>query len=266
MKNSLVTLSAIGLLLTGCSAAYKSGQTPDDVYYSSNPKAAAVAVRHEEPNNEAYNSTDEGYQSYFSSEEDNYLKMKVANGGRWNSIDDYDYWYGYNTYSPYMRGMGPYSFNSLYYNYNMLSPYQSIGYSYALTNYYNPYGFMNYSGYGYGYGHSAYYPVIINKRPTYSVNGYRPSLSAYGNNQYDRGRTNRTPTRRSDTNYNSYFNNNRSNNSTNNSNSSQRYFNNSSNSSTPSYSAPASSGSSRTSGGSSSSGSSSSGRGGRGGL
>ena len=252
MKNYIIPIFSMGLLLSGCSAAYKTGQTPDDVYYSK-PKQSAVIVQQE-------SKPTEGYQSYFSAD-DAYLRMKVQNGGRWNSIDDFDYWNGYNSYNPYMN---PYN-SGIYMNYN---PYWGMSTFSFGTGYYSPW--VNSYLYAPTY-YQHYYPVVINKRPTYYNQGSRPSLSGYSNPNYDRGNSRYSPAKSS---FRSLFNNGGSTNSNSGSSGSynrpSRTFSSEGSSSTPSrsYSTPSSSGSSSGSGGagrSSSGGSSSSGRGGRGG-
>jgi hypothetical protein len=201
MKNLFIPAVLSGLLLVGCSSAYRTAQTPDDVYFSSSPNVPVVAKaeRTEYRNLQGGQAeTDGEYQSYWGNSDDNYLKMKVQNGGRWNSLDDYSYWNGYG----YNNG---FTFNPFMYNY-----------SYSAFNRYNPWGFQNYNnywghnswynGYGYPYGYAAlgygfgsgfgyggynnyyggggYYPVIvINKNPV-NYNPSRPSLAGYSNNTY----------------------------------------------------------------------------------
>jgi hypothetical protein len=263
MKNTILPIAIAGLLLAGCSSAYKTGQTPDDVYYSSNPAVVAAEIQ-EKP------TARNDYESYWANPDDDYLRMKVQKGGRWNNIDDIDYWYGYN------GGCQCNSNWSLYNGYNnmMYNPWglNSLGYSYG----YNPWAWNNmyYNGYygglfGSFYG-TGYYPVIItSKYPTAYSNPSRPSLRGYGNTQYgNSGSGNRRMSTSSapGSGYRSIFG-----------------GSNSGNSSSGSYDRPArtfepsssgsSSGSSRSSGGGSSSGGSSSGgssssgssRGGRGG-
>jgi hypothetical protein len=247
MKKYILPIATVSLFLAGCSAAYKTGQTPDDVYFSSNPKVASDLVRTER---RTQTKGGDDYQSYFGAQQqdDNYLRMKVQNGGRWNSIDDYDYWYGASSYNPFLRpgyssylGYGGYN---PYLGFGGYSPYSSFGVSYGA--FYNPYSTF------YSPGYYSYYPVIVNKRPTYSSNGYRPSLSGYGNNTYDRGYGNNRNGRTSNDPYRSY------NNGSNNYDRPARTFAPSTN--TGGNSAPASSGSSRSTGSSSGGG-----RGGRGG-
>jgi hypothetical protein len=173
MKKYILPIVSAGLLLTGCSAAYKTGQTPDDVYYSQPKHSVAVVQQESEPGTE--------YQSYFKDEDDAYLRMKVQNGGKWNTIDDFDYWYGYNSYNMY----NPY-----------MSPYTS-GYALGYTSYWGMNTFsITYGSYSPWFGsyyyspyklYTPYCPVVINKRPTYYSNGFRPSLSGYSNPNYDRG-------------------------------------------------------------------------------
>ncbi len=248
MKKSFLPIITVSLLLAGCSAAYKTAQTPDDVYFSSNPAAKAYVAK----DTRAGTVDDGSYQSYFDND-DAYLRMKVRNGGKWNSIDDQDYWYGYsggcqcnsnwgyyNNFSAFSR---PWGYNM--YAYSGYNPY----------NYYNPWGLNNWYSSGY------YSPVIVvgNKYPVYS-NSSRPRLSGYSNNAYDRSSNmRRAGTTQQTRQYQSIFGsgNNRSSNST--YETPTRTFNNSGTSNSSSGSS--SSGSSRSSSGSSSG----SGRGGRGG-
>jgi hypothetical protein len=144
MKSVLPLLSAV-VLFASCTTAYKSGQTPDDVYYSpARPQAEYVAV--EKNDDRRYRNDD-----YYSTEDERYLRYKVRNRSRWSYLDDY--------YSD------PYAYR--YDRYRSYSPYYSNYWDYRnyWNYYYNPYG--NY--------------VIINnpKAPVYS----RPRT--YNLNVYD---------------------------------------------------------------------------------
>ena len=176
MKNAIFPVAVAGLLLASCTSAYKTGQTPDDVYYSSGPAVVAAEVT-EKP------TASNDYQSYWANPDDDYLRMKVQKGGRWNNIDDLDYWYGYNggcqcnsSWSPYSS----YGYNGLYNPWSM----NGLTFSYG----YNPWGWnsLSYGGGFYsGYYSPYYYPVtIISKYPTAYSNPSRPSLRGYGNTQY----------------------------------------------------------------------------------
>jgi alkanesulfonate monooxygenase SsuD/methylene tetrahydromethanopterin reductase-like flavin-dependent oxidoreductase (luciferase family) len=87
MKHTLLlTVLSIGFLAS-CSTAFKAGQTPDDVYYS--PGREITSAKQEEKDQRQK----EEYQEYVSSQDDRYLRMKVANRNRWSSLDDFDYWH-----------------------------------------------------------------------------------------------------------------------------------------------------------------------------
>ncbi len=116
---SIVTVS----LLTACSSVYKTGQTPDDVYYS-----PAKVVKEDE---------DKKKEDYTTQVDDNYLRMKVRNHTRWSTIDDYDYWHdtrydyschctcnNYYGYSPYIKT--GYMWNGWYTYTPFNSPYYTI--------------------------------------------------------------------------------------------------------------------------------------------
>lgn len=182
MKKSFVPVIVASLLLAGCSAAYKTGQTPDDVYYSSGPAITETAGN--SPQSSKQDNSYKSYwnkdiqsatpQSYAANEDDAYLRMKVRNGGRWNSLDDMDYWYGYN---------GGCNCNSSWGIFNTFNSFnRPWGFNtYAYTSLYNPWSINNWYNTGY------YYPVVIvNKRPVYT-NSARPGLTGYSNSAYDRG-------------------------------------------------------------------------------
>lgn len=98
----LITAFVITAIIAGCGTAYKSGQTPDDVYYS--------------PANErsGYIEQDNNRYSRYNDREERQIRMK-AYDYRWRYIDDdYDY-YSYR-YSPYYYGYNHgYYYNPYYY-------------------------------------------------------------------------------------------------------------------------------------------------------
>jgi hypothetical protein len=111
MKHQILLLAITAAVLSSCTTAYKTGQTPDDVYYSpARPQDEYVRVDDDE---ERYRYDDEYY-------DDRYLRMKVQNRSRWNYLDD---WYSYDRYG--------YRYNYYYGSY--YNPYTSWNY------YYNPY-------------------------------------------------------------------------------------------------------------------------------
>lgn len=111
MKQQILHLAITALVLSSCTTAYKTGQTPDDVYFSqAKPQDEYVQVNREK---DKYNYNDDYY-------DDRYLRMKVQNRTRWDYLDD---WYAYDRYG--------YRYNYVYGSY--FNPYTSWNY------YYNPY-------------------------------------------------------------------------------------------------------------------------------
>lgn len=162
MKSSILLLAISVAALSSCTSAYKSGQTPDDVYYSpGRPQAEYVSS----------NNNDDRYydENYYS---DRYLRMKVQNHRMWSSLDDW-YFDGYNSGYPYGYGgygLG-YSYNPYFYNYY---PYYSFGSAWG----FGPYAYLgySYSPFGYGYYSPYYYsPIIVtNSKYTNSNTYYGP--------------------------------------------------------------------------------------------
>ena len=114
MKSAL-PLFSLALLLASCTTAYKSGQTPDDVYYSP-ARPADEYVRTEKKEDRRYRY-DEDYR------DDRYLRMKIRDRRYASLYDDY---YSYNPY--------------YYHYYNGRLSYNSPWTPYTYwDNYYNPY-------------------------------------------------------------------------------------------------------------------------------
>jgi uncharacterized membrane protein YgcG len=125
MKSFLPILSLL-LVVSSCSTAYKSGQTPDDVYFSpTRPQEEYVRVERDDDrryrSEERVNDDRAGGSDYYNYD-DRSLRMKVRNRNRWNDMD-----YDSYSYNPYYR-----NYNSYYYN----SPWNSYSY---WNYYYNPY-------------------------------------------------------------------------------------------------------------------------------
>jgi uncharacterized membrane protein YgcG len=156
-------------LLNSCSV-YRNNPTPDDVYYSPGTPVTGQATSQN-------NNSD-----YYSTPNDNYVKMRVQDPNKWSYFDDYNYDYyggGYAPYSPYGSGIGlSLGFSSGYYSpyyggfgyYSPLSYYNSY---YAWNNFYNPY----YGG-----------VIIVNGKnnttPSYTrMSNFNPS--AYQGNYYN---------------------------------------------------------------------------------
>jgi hypothetical protein len=194
MKISILSTAAIVgvVLLSSCSSAYRTGQTPDDVYYSPT-RTGTDFVR----------SRDRGDEYTYTNPDDNYLRRKVQDRNRWGTIDDADYWYSYNR--PYANLYGYSPFNSPYYGGTGLSlgfgnfyGYNTFG-GYPFWNSYSGYGFPSYYGYGYPgsyYGHPGYYgyyPGSVITTRLRSNTGPKPYMGGYNNSSFD----NRNNTRQS---------------------------------------------------------------------
>ena len=102
MKNKILLLLVSSLALFACTSTYRSGQTPDDVYFS------PVRLVAEDDTNE---EKEDSLQNY----EDNQIRMTIRDR-RWRDLDNrYDYNYSYN---PYLYGYTyPYYYNPYYYPY-----------------------------------------------------------------------------------------------------------------------------------------------------
>lgn len=166
MKSGILLFTIAAAALSSCSAVYRTGQTPDDVYYSPGraPVAGAeyVAANPQRDGRYQYNDNYNSYDNNYSYEDDVYLRMKVQNPYLWSTFDDYDsYWY-YNSY-----GYSPFAY-SFYSTPWSLSYWNSYWY---WNSYYNPY----------------YYNVVA-VSPKYNPQAYTRvrnfSLNSYTNNSY----------------------------------------------------------------------------------
>lgn len=81
---SLLPLLSLLIVFVSCSTAYKSGQTPDDVYFSP-AKEKDAYVRIEKDEDRRYKNSEDDY----AYNDDRYLRMKVRNRDRWAYLDDY---------------------------------------------------------------------------------------------------------------------------------------------------------------------------------
>ncbi|MEX6687040.1 hypothetical protein QTN47_06020 [Danxiaibacter flavus] len=258
MKKHILYLIGVVMVFASCSTAYKNTQTPDDMYYSPSSEAGTKQAA----------VSDDRYEQYMSTNDDQYLRMRVANRSRWSSIDDYDYWYD----SRYDFGYGCsmsrasmfYSFNPYYmrpwttsFAFGYGYPYAGMGFYpfYSYGGFYSGIGF----GYGYGYGYGGWYApmytVVSYKNPKVMARSSANYLSTYRNRTYSNNNYNlknynnarynnyNSGTRYNNTNgrYNNYNNNNRSYNNDN-SNFSNSRPSRSFTPSTPSYSGSRSSG------------------------
>ncbi len=203
MKRPYIVVIVVLLFFTlnSCSV-YRNNPTPDDVYYS--PGAPAVSQPSVQNNN----------SDYYSTPNDNYIKMRVQNPDKWSYFDDYNYDYyggGFAPYSPYGTSVGlSIGFGAGYYSpyyggfgyYSPLSYYNSY---YAWNNFYNPYygGVVVVNGKNNttpsytrmsNFNPSAYQGSYYNARPStnfVNTNSGRNSTNNSGNNFFNRSTNSR---------------------------------------------------------------------------
>jgi hypothetical protein len=162
MKQPILLLALFSILaFTSCTTAYKTGQTPDDVYYS--------PARPEDEYVEVNRRDDRRYQSDEEYYDDRYLRMKVRNRHRWSDLDE---WYYFN--KRYSYGYNPYAWN------NPWSP--------------NVYWNCNHNPYYYGGGVviKPNSPTIYSKPRVFNLNTYStpPSNTKVTRNTYSSPRIN----------------------------------------------------------------------------
>ncbi len=203
--NRLLLLSVLATgLLSSCSTAFRSGQTPDDLYYS--PGGEQIAAKEEVKKQKADKEDQDKYDEYISSQDDRYLHMKVANRERWNTLDNNDYWYdsrydfaAYNSYS-YSAYSGYSGFMNPYYNYySALNPYYlgpgwqfglGLGYTSMIPGYY---GMGGYYGGGLGWSSPLYTVVAYSTPKAISGSASTSNVSAYYNRSYSNANGAYTP-------------------------------------------------------------------------
>jgi hypothetical protein len=134
MKHLYILVFIALVSFTSCSV-YRTSPTPDDVYYS--PGSAA-----EEAN---VSGSGDNSDSYYSSPNENYVRMRVQDPDRWSYFDDYnsDYYGAYSALgyaSPYSIGFGlGYGYSPWIGGFGYYSPFSYWSSYYAWNNFYNPY-------------------------------------------------------------------------------------------------------------------------------
>ena len=169
MNSRIILLGLAVAAFSSCSTAYKTGQTPDDVYYSPGREAEAY-VNVDNNDERRYRGEDRYRNNDYINPDDRWLRMRVRNRSRWSAFDDYAYndW-RYNSWN----------YNS-YYSYspfNTYSPFNNYWSNYYYWNsYYNPYGtriiVVN----------PKTNPVVYNRVRNFNLNSY--SNNAYNNSNY----------------------------------------------------------------------------------
>ena len=176
---SLITAS----LLTGCSSAYQTGQTPDDLYYSPGKEQTASAVRRQ-------NEDEERYQQNVSTIDDRYLRMKVANRNQWSNLDDFSYWNDMRfNFSPGFNNFGFNNFQSWNMHPNFNSPWNigwNTGWNFGMGI--NPWNSWGFGGWGNPRGwNNPMYTLIAYSNPkaitpTYTAGS---NLAGYRNRNFN---------------------------------------------------------------------------------
>lgn len=159
MKTKLFFIVIFAASLAGCSTIYKTGQTPDDVYYS---PVRAISTGASENDNTPPTQYISGINqnNYYSNSEDRMIRMGISDS-RYRYLDNN---YGY---SPYNFSYGYGNIGSSYLYDNSFSPYYSN--LYYGNYYYNPY----YNS----------YPVYITKSgPLKNTTPRSVNLNGYGRN------------------------------------------------------------------------------------
>jgi hypothetical protein len=187
MRSAILLLVLSAAILGSCTSAYRTGQTPDDVYFSpERQQDKYVAVKNDD---NVYKAED-----YY---DDQYLRMKVHNRTMWSDLDDpyfYNprYNYSYSYYNNWSSPWSPYTSWNYYYNPYcspvVYTPKTVIAYNHPRvfnlntyngtqltnSNYTNPKGNSLNNSYNYG------------SRPVRIV-GYNPSSNNSSNNNSSSG-------------------------------------------------------------------------------
>lgn len=191
MKTKYILLLSLIIILGSCSTAYRSGQTPDDVYYSPTPQQNSYA-NNDQDGEDSYYSEDSEDGSYYSADQENREIRRGIYDRRYRNSLSLNLGLGFGGYSSF-------GYNSFGYN--------SFGY--------NPFGYYSYNPFGHGYypfGYSGYYDPFSSYNPYYGGfygggfnngfnHGFYPSYGYLNTNtnrgirRYDLGSYNNGPIR-----------------------------------------------------------------------
>ncbi|HET9823782.1 MAG TPA: hypothetical protein VFP87_00535 [Chitinophagaceae bacterium] len=142
MRSAFLLLVLSAAVLSGCTSAYKTGQTPDDVYFS-------PGRQHDEYLTMKDNN-DRNYRSDDEYDNDAYLRMKVHNRVMWSDLDDYYFYnprYSYSYYNAWNwnNPFSPFTYWNYYYN-PYCSPVVYTGYSKVVYNHPRVFNLNTYNG------------------------------------------------------------------------------------------------------------------------
>ncbi len=168
MKTKLLLLLGLIVILGSCSSAYRTGQTPDDVYYSPAPAQDVYVTSNSQDEKDSYAYNNSGYNS-----EDMQIRRGIRDP-RYRSNVNIDFGYGYQDYGYY----NPYA-------YNIYGSYNHYGYGYN-SLYYNPYNSYSSNFYVSPYYDYYYYPQVYvypgSGAASHTIAPRRYNLGAYTNN------------------------------------------------------------------------------------
>ena len=193
MQTKYLLLIVFVFVLGSCSTAYRTGQTPDDVYYSPEPTNDEYVNQNNQDDRDSY-----GYRN----SEENQIRQGIRNPRLRNSVS-IGIGMGYDPYNSfgYAPSYGsPYGYNSFGYSpyYGNSYGYNSFGYkdfynpySYNYNNFYSPYPYYggyygnSYNGYyGNNYGYNDYYyPGIGTVNSNRGVRRMNGVSNSYGTNR-----------------------------------------------------------------------------------
>ena len=99
MKINFLLTAVIIATVSSCSTSYKTGQTPDDVYYSP-VRLQNNEVRKEDDNKTTYDNSTVYDSPIYTPSEDREIRRRINSRRYRRNHDRYNYPYGYNNYPP----------------------------------------------------------------------------------------------------------------------------------------------------------------------
>ena len=177
--NRVIIVVLLASFMMGCSTVYKSGQTPDDVYFSPAMNNSSYVVLEEK----------DEYRSENVPMNDRYLRMKSLGRSRWSAFDeDYAYWNDphwnnrnyFNSYSNnnfYAYG------NRMYGNSYFSNPFNNMYYG-------QPYILYNANSVAYKVKSSGPRVVNLNNYTPVRVSNYDPKTMNVSSGSSSNNRTN----------------------------------------------------------------------------
>lgn len=188
-----ILVFAFGVVALSSCSAYKSGQTPDDVYYSPAKEVSEyVRVDNNDDRAGGYNNRNRTYDEYNEDyRNDRFMRLSMYNRTRWGMFDDY-YWNNnlmFNNYYGYNSWTNPW--NSYYYWNSFYNPYCSPGF--IISTPYKGGGMISTpSSKATPFNYNAYVNRNYNNNNLYFNNGGNATnrISSRYNNRYNTGNSN----------------------------------------------------------------------------